>query len=528
MELQILLEEEVRDKARNCYLDYCLYTHKGQWIPGKHLVFVCGEVEKFIAGELYNSKGETVSILIIQMPPQHGKSQSVTETLPSFYLGKWPDKRVIEVSYGDDLARRFGRRNKQKIEEFGKYLFGIELDKTRKSDTDFEIEGHSGSMISRGIMAGITGQPGDLIVMDDPIKNRQEADSEVYRARLWEEWQSSIKTRLSADGKVILILTRWHEDDLAGRIIANENGVKVINIPCEAEENDPLGRERGEALFPEIGKDIKWLQAFKDSYINDPTLEGGGLRAWTALFQGRPSAQEGNMIKRHWWRYWKPKEADLPPVTVRLPDGDFQNIHARDLPDKFDRMLQSWDMTFKDSDGTDFVAGGVWASRGADIFGLDQVYERLDFPSTIRALLALTDKWPKVTTKLVEDKANGPAVIAMLKHQVGGLIAVQPEGSKVARASAVSPLIEAGNVYLPHPLIARWVNEFIEQCAGFPNGVHDDYVDEMSQALKRFMYARERDGEVNLPKDLPPDLREDLLSDPKAMKHWLSEHGKEV
>jgi predicted phage terminase large subunit-like protein len=486
------LDEVRQELAKKSYLEYCIYTHRGHWIPGKHLVYVCNLVERFINGSLANDRGEQAKILVIQMPPQHGKSQSVTETLPSYYLGKHPDRRVIEVSYGDDLARKFGRANRKKIEEFGKELFGIELDKTRKSDTDFEIAGHSGSMISRGIMAGITGQPGDLIIIDDPIKNRQEADSEVYRARLWEEWQNSIKTRLSADGKVVLIQTRWHEDDLAGRVIAHERGVYVINLPCEAEDRDPLGREAGEALFPEIGKDRAWKDAFKDSYINDPTIEGGGLRAWNALFQGRPSAQEGNMLKRHWWRYWKPKGVDLPPVMVKLPNGEYTNIHAVDLPDNFDKMLQSWDMTFKDTDGTDFVAGGIWASKGASIFFLDRVYDRMDFVQTIQAFLTLTDKWPRVLTKLVEDKANGPAVISMLRLKVRGIIPVLPEGSKVARASAVSPLMEAGNVYIPHPLICSWTNEFIDQCAAFPNGVRDDLVDQASQALKRFMYARDK------------------------------------
>lgn len=141
--------------------------------------------------------------------PTHN-SQTITETLPSYFLGKFPNKRVIIASYGDDLARRFGRRNKQKIREYGKDLFDISLSKTSISDTEFEIEEHKGSVISRGIMAGITGQPADLIIIDDPIKNKLEANSQIYRDRLWEEWLNSINTRLSADGKIILVQTRWH------------------------------------------------------------------------------------------------------------------------------------------------------------------------------------------------------------------------------------------------------------------------------------------------------------------------------
>jgi hypothetical protein len=161
---------------------------------------------------------------------------------------------VIEVSYGDDLAQRFGRRNKQKILEYGEDLWGIRLANYSKSDTEFEIEGYHGSMISRGIMAGITGQPADLIIIDDPVKNRQEAESETYRERIWDEWQNSIKTRLSAQGKVEVIMTRWHSDDLAGRLKkAYADRFLCITLPCEAEENDPLGRQIGDPLFPEIG-----------------------------------------------------------------------------------------------------------------------------------------------------------------------------------------------------------------------------------------------------------------------------------
>ena len=169
------------------------------------------------------------------MPPQHGKSQSVTETLPSYWLGRFPDQRVIEISYGDELAQMFGRRNKQKIEQFGKDLFDVQLARDSRSMTEFDIEGHRGGMISRGIGGSITGRPADLIIVDDPIKNRQEADSETYRKRIWTEWHDTIKTRLSADGRVIVIQTRWHEDDLAGRLLLNEPGEwTLISLPCEA------------------------------------------------------------------------------------------------------------------------------------------------------------------------------------------------------------------------------------------------------------------------------------------------------
>ena len=389
------------------------------------------------------------------MPPQHGKSQCVTESLPSWYLGNNPTKRVIEVSYGDDLAQRFGRRNKEKVIEFGKQLFNIELGKV--SDTDFEIKGHKGSMISKGIMAGLTGNPADLIIIDDPIKNRQEAESETYRNRIWEEFINSIYTRLSADGVIVLIMTRWHEDDLAGRLL-NSMGNKCIeiNIPLEAEANDILGRNIGDALFPTIGKDNVWLSEFKQAYTS-----AEGSRSWNALMQGRPTAQEGNLIKRNWFRYYKT------------------------IPDRFDQMLQSWDCTFKDSDGTDFVVGTVWGRVGADKYLLDLLRKRMDLPATMAAIIAMSAKWPKAFHKLVEDKANGSAVIQMLSNKIGGLTPVNPMGSKVARVQAVLPNFEAGNVYIPED--AEWTNDFVNECTSFPNGKYDDQVDSASQALIRLM-----------------------------------------
>jgi predicted phage terminase large subunit-like protein len=444
-------EELQRRAVKDNYSKYVEYVHEGRWYPGKHLLFINQEIDKIL-----NDTFE-YDILIITLPPQHGKSQDITETLPSCYLGKHPDRRVIEVSYGDDLARRFGRANKRKIEQFGKELFNISISSDSRSDTEFSIAGRQGSMISRGIMSGITGQPGDLIIIDDPIKNRQEADSETYRERMWEEWLNSINTRRSANCKVILIQTRWHEDDLAGRLIQNMPGkVKVINLPCEAEENDILGRAKGEALFPEIGKDNDWLQEFKKSY---QTQEGH--RAWLALFQGRPTAEEGNMIKRHWWKYY-----DALPDMVEV--------------------IMSVDAAFKDEETSDFTCIQVWGKRDAYMYLIDCINKRMDFPTTLQEIVNTKDKYPKCSMILVEDKANGSAIIQMLRRKIPGIIPVNPEGGKISRVNAVSPAIESGNVWLPKS--APWLNDFVEQCSAFPNAKNDDMVDAMSQALNRFMY----------------------------------------
>lgn len=448
-QLVLIIKQLEKDSCKTSLAGYVEYVHEGRWKPAKHLLFICNKVQDFLDDKL---KGK--SILVIQCPPQHGKSQTITETLPSWYLGNNPTNRVIEVSYGDDLAQRFGRRNKDKIERFGKELFNIEISKKTSAATEFELSNGIGSMLSRGIGAGITGQAADLVLIDDPIKNRQEADSETYRNRIWEEWLNSLKTRLSANGKVILIQTRWHEDDLAGRIIKEEgNKVYVINLPCEAEENDILGRQVGDALFPEIGKDNTWLEEYKRSYTTSD-----GQRAWLALFQGRPTAQEGNMIKRQWWKYYK----TLPTMAMKII---------------------SVDATFKDGANNDFVAIQCWGKLGANMFLIDNIKARMDFPTTIVAIRQMKAKHPDSIAIYIEDKANGSAIISVLKREIGGVIGVNPQGSKEARVSAISPQIESGNVYLPES--TDWIHDFVEEACSFPNGKHDDQIDAASQAIMK-------------------------------------------
>jgi predicted phage terminase large subunit-like protein len=171
---------------------------------------------------------------------------------------------------------------------------------------------------------------------------------------------------------------------------------------------------------------------------------------------------------------------------VKASGGSIVAVTAIVLPDSFMDTLQSWDCAFKDLKSSDYVVGQVWARKSADKFLLDQVRGQMDCPTTIDAIRKLSAKWPRARTKLIEDKANGSAVIQVLRHELAGMIAVQPAGGKVARASAVCPQIESGNIYLPHPAMAPWIEAFIEECAAFPHARHDDQVDAMSQALLRF------------------------------------------
>jgi predicted phage terminase large subunit-like protein len=436
--------------AREDYSFYVEYTHRGLYMPAKHTHLICKKLEEVERGECTR--------LILCLPPRHSKSMTVSETFPSWFMGKQPNRRVIEVSYGSSLAQRFGRANKKKIDEFGEDIFGITLSKDNASGTNFGIAGYRGGMISAGIGGSITGEGADLLLVDDPIRNRSEALSAAYKERLWNEWTNTLLTRLHPGGRVIIILTRWSEDDLVGRILDEEaEKWDVISLPAECEEDgDLLDRKVGEALWPERGYGKEWLEQTKKEV---------GSVVWNALYQQHPTPLEGGLIKRDWFKYYNA------------------------LPNHFDEVIQSWDCTFKDVSTSDFVVGQVWGRIGADKYLIDMVRDRMGIVGTIQAIRNLSAKYPESMTKLIEDKANGTAVIEMLKKEIPGIIPVNPEGGKMARLQAVSPQIEAGNVYIPSPSLSPWVHDFVEEVVSFPNFKFDDIVDSMSQALYRFEKA---------------------------------------
>jgi predicted phage terminase large subunit-like protein len=447
-------------ETQNHGLDYS--KDKLRWTPTPFHKHLTKSVQEFVEEET----GHPYDILLISTPPQVGKSVSITETYPSWYLGHNPENKVIEISYNADFAKKFGRRNREKISEFG-FLFDIGLSTETKSMELFELSNKRGSMLSAGVTGGVTGNACDLMIIDDPIKNREEADSETVRKKLYDEWINSYKTRLSAGAKVIVIQTRWHEDDLFGKL-AKDPYAKVLNYPMEAEEGDILGRKVGEPLVPEIGKDEIWLKGFKEGMEKGEIESEGetGIRAWNALYQGRPTALEGNLLQRDWWQKYE------------LTD---------DM--EFEHLLLSVDAAFKDNDTSDFVVMQVWGKRGPNCYLVDSTKKHLNFQATMDRIMQYKALYP-IKEILIEDKANGTAVIQVLRRKIEGIIAIEPRGSKESRVNAISFAIESGNVYVPSN--KRFTSDFIEECSQFPNGKHDDQVDAMSQALNRLIWRRTR------------------------------------
>jgi predicted phage terminase large subunit-like protein len=417
-------------------------------------------IEDFILEALAEGqRTKKTQLLTIEAPVRHGKSVFTTWHLPVWLLGTSPHLKIGVAGYGQDFASEWGEKSRDTMEEFGP-SFGVRVSRTSSSKSHWKIERHGGSMQCFGIGGSITGKGYHLIVIDDPIKNPEEADSETYRTRNKRWLQGAILPRLDPGAVCVLMMARWHEDDLIGWAHREMKGRwKRLRLPAIAEETsdtfgaDPLGREPGEALWPEV-RSVEMLEQYrKDS----------GDQMFNALYQQRPSPPAGAILQRGWWKEY-----------TRRPSIAW-----------FDAAVMSWDMTFKETKSGSFVVGQVWGRKGADFYLLHQVRERMDFPSTKAALrqMAAHPEWGRAPRRLVEDKANGPAIISELRREIPGLIAVPATTSKEARAAAVSSYVEAGNVYLPSPELAPWVGEFIEEASSFPNGLHDDQVDAFSQAV---------------------------------------------
>lgn len=495
------LEHELEEaewvyRARNGLLNFTRYTKRDYEVNWHHRL-TCKYLNAFVRKEIPR--------LIITEPPRHGKSELTSRRLPAFIFGKYPSTSIIGTSYAADLASRMNRDVQRIIDspEYRALFPGVRLSGAdrlgnrpsgawlRNSDI-FEIVAHGGTYRSAGVGGGITGMGGDWLLIDDPIKNQEEAESEVYRNKLWEWYTSTLYTRLEKNGSILITLTRWHQGDLAGRLLElaksdpSADQWTVLNLPAiydddkEKHPEDP--REYGEALWPDKYS-AERLAQLKASV---------GSRVFNSLYQQRPTPSEGAIIKRRWLRYYKA------------------------LPARFDEVIQSWDFSFKDTKTSAFVCGQAWGRKGADKYLLDEVRDRMDFISSINAMIAFTAKHPSTTAKLVEEKANGAAIISMLREKISGIIPVEPEGSKDARLYSVQPEYEAGNVYYPDPSIAPWIGDHVTEICGFPTAKFRDRVDTASQALN-WLRAR---GNSAFTKEHIPNKISSITSSIRGAETW--------
>lgn len=446
-----------RRKARSELLAYIGYTSP-KYLVSHFATSVCDAIDKFIVDMVAGKR----PILILQAPPQHGKSEIVSRKLPPFLMGRFPDLRIGAASYGDELAGAMAqdvRRNLNGTEH--KRLFPAPTER-KKYDVnrmgEFSNPGGDGSYLGVGVGGGLTGRPLDIGIIDDPVKNEKEALSPTVKEGHWNWYQTVFTSRLSENSGQIVMATSWAEDDLPGRICAQFAGdprltvlrFPAINLPDYVGHNPDLPSG---ALVPAL-KSLEFLLEIKALFSD----------YWfSAMYQQSPRALGGNVFKEDGIRYYLPK----------------------DLPLKFDKVINSWDCTFKDTDGTDFVVGQVWGKKGANSYLLDQVRARMSFTRTLKEVVDLRNKWSMTREILIEDKANGPAVIDVLKEAVSGILPIEPDGSKLARAHAVTSYWEAGNVWLPDPTLCPWVKQYVAEMTAFPAAANDDQVDGTTQALRR-------------------------------------------
>jgi predicted phage terminase large subunit-like protein len=428
------------------------------FVSGWHLDAICEHLEGVTLRQ--------IRFLLICVPPRHMKSLAVAVFWLVWEWIRHPERRWLFASYSSSLAIRDSVKCRRLIENpWYQSRWGDRYALTSDQNEKARFENDkTGYRLAVGVGGAATGEGGDRVVIDDP-HNIQEAESETIRKGVLDWYDHVISTRLNdpKTGAMVIVMQRVHENDLAGHVL-ELGGFEELKLPAEYEGSQHVtslgwGDPRtvpGELLWPERF-DAEEISRLKRSL---------GTYGAAGQLQQRPSPAEGGILKRGWWQFY------------------------RHVPPTFDRVIQSWDCSFKDTRTSDFVVGQVWGRLGADKYLLDQVRGRMDCPATIQAVRRLSAKWPQAYEKVIEDKANGPAVVAMLKHEIAGLIAVNPQGGKESRAQAVSPQIEAGNVYLPDPVVAPWVSDFIEECAAFPNGAHDDQVDAMTQALVRLATRR--------------------------------------
>jgi len=449
-------------KAQNDYSEYIQYINPTYKMTKFHkfLCNVCDGAVKRIENNQKDLANARRTFICLSVPPQLGKSITVTKTLPSWFVGRNPDLSAILVAYNGDYAVRFSDANRQNTREFGKEVFGIEISETQDTKDRYEIKGHKGFVYGAGINAGITGNGCELLIIDDPYKNSNEANSKTYRESISNVFKDSCLTRLHAGGVCIVIHTRWHEEDLIAELSKQDNTI-VINLPlvCENEETDPLHREKGQTLCPELG--------FGSIYVEE-TKARVGLKVFNALYQGKPSIEGGEIFKRD---------------TVKF-------YTRATLPNVFDEQCISCDLSFGGiKKANDPCAIQVWGRVGSNHYLLKRIKKRLTFVEMCEMIRIVSAEYPLARKKIVEKKANGQAVIDSLNNEIGGFEAYDPKMTdKVGRANAITPYFDSGNVFLPSVDIDRNIDEFVEELLKFPNSEHDDEVDAMTQYLNVWQY----------------------------------------
>jgi predicted phage terminase large subunit-like protein len=462
--IKYLFAEDKKELCRNNFLPFVKEMWSG-FIAGKHHRDMAEAFERVADGSLKR--------LIINMPPRHTKSEFASFLLPAWFLGKFPEKKIIETAHTAELAVGFGRkvRNLVATPEY-QAIFPTKLSSDSKAAGRWNTN-KGGDYFAIGVGGAVTGKGADLLIIDDPHSEQEamQGTAGVYD-RVYEWYNSGPRQRLQPGGAIIIVMTRWSKRDLTGQIIMNE--ARRGGDPWELIEFPAL-MPSGKPLWPEFWSQ-KELEAIK---IELPVSK------WEAQYQQNPTSEGGAIIKRESWKIW---EDEYPPQC--------------------DYVIQSWDTAFEKNNRADFSACTTWGifyhpdAQGnavANIILLEAIKERMEFPELKAKAMQQFKEW-NPDTLIVEKKAAGAPLIYEMRRMGIPISEYTPsKGSdKIARVNAISDLFASGLVWCPD---TRWAEEVMEECASFPNGEHDDLVDSTSQALLRFRQG----GFIRLETDEPDE-----------------------
>ena len=469
------------------------------------------------------TKGD-IQNLIINIAPRHMKSLSVAVMWPTWTWTTFPESRWIFSSYSQGLSTRDNIKCRTIIQSnwyqnrWG-WLYDFKPDQNQK--TRFENT-KTGERIATSVGGSGTGEGGEYLIVDDP-HNVKHIHSAVRREEVIQWWNTVMSTRLNdpKTGHKVIIAQRAHERDLVGSILANmrqaeeleEAGEEVdtyelLILPTEYE---PRQTTSGEKPRTKIGfedprsepGELIWPERFNQGQVNKLKKTLGEFGS-SAQLQQTPTPSEGGIFKIAKFRCWQPEGQDLGPALVYDQNNQLIELPVIILPSKFDVEGLSLDAAFKDTQASSYVVLQRWAKVLANYFLLDQSRDHLDFSKTLALFKSSVERWPDARLRLIEDKANGTAVINTVQDQISGVIPVNPTDSKVARAYSIQPLQEAGNIVLPHPKIASWLQIFISEVITFPFAGNDDQTDSMTQ----FVNYCEQGPKVTISGPEPPDEEE--------------------
>lgn len=492
LDLLYLLDEDEKRECEQSYFKFFLRAWEVlepetsvnvNW----HIPWLCNRLQEEMTR--IGAKQHKGRDIIINVPFRTGKTRIVTELLQPWAWTRWPWMKFITWSYSSELSIDKTVESRRVIQSewyqsnWGE-KYSLAADQNVKSHFSNDKGGSRRATSTGGT---VTGQGGHVLIGDDPL-NPKQADSDIERKACNDHYDKTMGSRLD-DPKVgvrIIVMQRLHETDLTGHLLTSDpEGWEHICIPGEISE---------QVKPPELRK--HYVGGLFDPVRLDKTILAGhrrrlGSYGFSGQIQQTPSPDTGGMFKQFWWRYWQPKGAGLPPVEVKTDRGDILRITAVELPDSVDEIAQFWDLAFGDGEFSDdgdssFVAGAVWARVAAKKFLLDLFHEQVDFPGTCTGFEAMTKKWPGAYAKYVEKKANGAAMIASLGRKIPGIVPLPAETDKITRARPASVSAEAGDLYLPHPLLYTWVDPFIDEHKKFPKGKQNDRVDTTAHMVNKF------------------------------------------